>query len=61
MDRGNWKVGQGVSRKNSDELGVVVDVDHGVVKVKWHRGRTSYCHPDMPANVKLAENADKME
>jgi hypothetical protein len=61
MDRGNWKVGQGVSRKNSDELGVVVDVDHGVVKVKWHRGRTSYYHPDMPANVKLAENADKME
>jgi hypothetical protein len=49
------RVGQRVSRKNSDELGLVVQVVRGVVKVKWDRGRTSYYRPDMPANVKLAE------
>jgi hypothetical protein len=60
-DRSNWGVGQLVARKGSDELGVVVDVDnHGVVKVKWDRGRTY--HPHMPANVKLAESpVNKME
>jgi hypothetical protein len=54
------EVGQLVSRKNSDELGLVVDVDnHGVVKVKWDRGRTSYFRPGLPANVKLAESPEK--
>jgi hypothetical protein len=55
VDRSIWKVGQRVSRKNSDELGLVAQVVRGVVKVKWDRGRTSYHRPDMPANVKLAE------
>jgi hypothetical protein len=55
VDRSIWKVGQRVSRKNSDELGLVVQLVRGVVKVKWDRGRTSYYRPDMPANVKLAE------
>jgi hypothetical protein len=54
------KVGQIVSRKNSDELGLVVDVDNpGMVKVKWDRGRTSYFRPGLPANVKLAESPEK--
>jgi hypothetical protein len=35
-------------------LGTIVDVEHGVVKVKWDRGKTSYYHPGFPANVKLA-------
>jgi hypothetical protein len=53
VDRANWKVGQRVARKDSDELGVIVDVDHGVVKVKWDRG--CYYRPDARGNVKLAE------
>jgi hypothetical protein len=53
MDRGNWQIGQRVSLKNSNELGFVVEVERGVVKVKWDRGRTSYYRPDMPANVSL--------
>jgi hypothetical protein len=55
----DWKPGQRVSRRDSAELGVVVSVDRRVVKVKWDRGRTSYYHPDMPANLKLAERAEK--
>jgi hypothetical protein len=58
MDRGNWQIGQRVSRKNTNELGFVVEVERGVVKVKWDRGRTSYYRPDMPANVKLAESQE---
>jgi hypothetical protein len=53
--RADWKVGQRVARKNGNELGVVVDVDLAVMKVKWDRGKTSYYSPDMPGNVKLAE------
>jgi hypothetical protein len=55
VSRTSWKVGQRVARKNSDELGVVVEVAHGVVKVKWDRGKTSYYRPDEPGNVKFAE------
>jgi hypothetical protein len=51
-------VGQRVARKNSDELGTVVEVDGGTVKVKWDRGRTSYYRPAEPANVKLAESQE---
>jgi hypothetical protein len=29
-----WQVGQRVTRNISDELGIVVEVDRGVVKVK---------------------------
>jgi hypothetical protein len=55
VDRSNWRPGQRVSRRDSAELGVVVNVDRRVVKVKWERGRTSYYRPDVPANVKIAE------
>jgi hypothetical protein len=55
IDRSKSRVGQRVACKSGDELGIVVDVNnHGVVKVKWDRGRTSYYHPKMPANLKLA-------
>jgi hypothetical protein len=53
--RDDWKAGQRVSRKNSAELGVVANVERGVVKVKWDRGRTSYYRPGVPANVMLAK------
>jgi hypothetical protein len=55
IDRSHWKVGQRVMRKDSDQLGVVVQVEGGVVKVKWDRGQTSYYHPGEPGNVKPAE------
>jgi hypothetical protein len=54
FNRARWQLGQRVARKDSDELGVIVEVARGVVKV-WDRGRTSYYRPDMPANVRLAE------
>ena len=61
LDHAVWRVGQRVSRKDGDELGVVddVDVDGDVFKVKWDRGRTSYFRPDMPANVKLVESQEQ--
>lgn len=52
--REDWRPGQRVSRRNSDELGVVTHVERGVVKVKWDRGRTSYYRPGAPANVMFA-------
>jgi hypothetical protein len=55
VDRFNWKACQRVVRKDSDELGTVVEVDRGVVKVKWDWGKTSYYLPGEPGNVKLAE------
>jgi hypothetical protein len=48
-DRAGWRVGHRVSRTDSQELGIVVDV-RGTVKVKC--GRTSYYRP---ANVCLKE------
>jgi hypothetical protein len=58
VDRTGWKVGQRVARKDSDELGAVVEADRGVVKVKWDRGKTSYYRPGEPGNVKRAEPRD---
>ena len=55
VDRSDWKVGQRVVRKDSDELGIIVEVCRGVVKVKWDLGKTSYYRPHEPGNVKLAE------
>jgi hypothetical protein len=40
-DRATWKVGQRVSRKDTDELGTVTKIN-GSVKVEWDGGRTSY-------------------
>jgi hypothetical protein len=55
VDRSGWKIGQRVARKDSDLLGTIVEVDRGVVKVKWDGGKTSYYLPSEPGNVKLAE------
>jgi hypothetical protein len=55
VDRSAWTVGQRVTRKDSDELGAVVEVYLGVVKVRWDGGSTSYYRPGEPGNVKLAE------
>jgi hypothetical protein len=57
LNYANWRVGQRIMRKTSDELGTVTEVDRdGTIKVKWDCGRTSYYHPNTPANVKMAES-----
>jgi hypothetical protein len=52
-DRVNWRVGQRVSRKDSRQLGTVIEKD-GTIKVKWDDGRTSYYRHKTPGNVKKA-------
>jgi hypothetical protein len=51
-DRLRWRIGRRVSRKDTDELGTIVDTD-GEIKVKWDGGRTSYFRRYKPANVRL--------
>ena len=53
-----WQVGTRVSRKDSDELGTIVEADDRTkIKIKWDGGQTSYFRRDQRANVKLAEAA----
>jgi hypothetical protein len=56
-DSTTWRVGQRVSRKESNGLGTVVEAD-GKVKVKWDDGKTSYYRRGVPANVQAANTAD---
>jgi hypothetical protein len=51
-NRASWRVGQRVSRKNTEEVGTVVEND-GQIKVRWDGGRTSYFRHGETANVKL--------
>jgi len=53
-DRATWHVGQRVARKNTQELGTVVE-HNGSIKVRWDGGRTSYFRHSETANVKLKE------
>jgi hypothetical protein len=50
--RASWPVGQRVARKNSKELGTVVEHD-GQIKVKWDDGKTSYYRHGQHANVEI--------
>jgi hypothetical protein len=54
-----WHVGQRVARKNSDELGYVVDVGRDTIKVNWDRGSTSYYRPEAHAKIKLVEQLSR--
>jgi hypothetical protein len=49
-DRATWKVGQRVSRKDTDELGTVTKIN-GSIKVEWDGGRTSYFRHGKPGNI----------
>ena len=51
-NRAAWRVGQRVSRKNTQELGTVI-ANNGSIKVRWDAGRTSYFRHGEAANVKL--------
>jgi hypothetical protein len=50
--RATWAIGQRVSRKDTKELGTVIEND-GSIKVKWDAGRTSYFKHGEAANIKL--------
>ena len=50
--RAAWRVGQRVSRRDTHELGTVIEND-GSIKVKWDAGRTSYFRHSEAANIKL--------
>lgn len=49
-----WRTGARVSRKDSPDLGTIVD-DGEKIHVQWDGGRTSYFRRDKPGNVKLAD------
>ena len=53
-DAAELRTGQRVSRKDTGELGTVVEAD-GEVKVKWDSGRTSYYRRKKPAKIELVE------
>jgi len=50
--RAAWRVGQRVWRKDTQELGTVIE-NNGSIKVKWDAGRTSYFRHSESANIKL--------
>jgi hypothetical protein len=52
-DRTSWCVGQRVSRKDTEELGTVTEID-GKIKVEWDGGSTSYFRHGREANVQPA-------
>jgi hypothetical protein len=53
-DRGRWRVGQIVSRKESAGLGAIVATDGRTIKVEWDTGRTSYYRSGVAGDVRLA-------
>ena len=52
QNRAAWPVGLRVCRKDTDELGTVVE-HNGEIKVKWDGGKTSYYRHGAQANVSL--------
>ena len=53
-DRVLWPVGLRVSRKDTNELGTVVEHD-GKIKVKWDDGKTSDYRHGEEASAQLAQ------
>ena len=51
-DRAKWRVGQRVSRKDTEEQGIISEANNQI-KVKWDRGRTSYYRRNTPADIEL--------
>lgn len=51
--RHTWPVGQRLARKDTEELGTVVEANRQI-KVTWDRGRTSYFRHGQQANVQLS-------
>jgi hypothetical protein len=55
QDRDNWRVGQRVTRRDTEEQGTIAAAN-GQIKVKWDGGRTSYYDRITPANVQLSQS-----
>jgi hypothetical protein len=53
-NRSTWRAGQRVVRKDTEELGTVVETD-GTIKVKWDGGSTSYFRHGIPGNIQLKQ------
>ena len=51
-NRTTWRIGQRVSRKDTEELGTVTKIN-GSIKVKWDGGRTSYFRHGELANIQF--------
>ena len=51
-NRTSWPVGLRVARKDTQELGTVVE-HNNEIKVKWDDGKTSYYRHGQEANVEL--------
>jgi hypothetical protein len=51
-NRHTWRAGQRVKRKDSDQLGTVIEVG-SEIKVRWDNGQTSYFRHGQRANVEL--------
>jgi hypothetical protein len=54
MTDSQWHVGQRVGRLRNDELGSVVEIERGTVKVKWDDGKTSYYQRRVERHIRLA-------
>jgi hypothetical protein len=52
------QTGQRVSRKDTDELGTVVEAD-GHIKIKWDGGETSYFRRGKAANVQSKKSLNE--
>ena len=57
-DHVTWRVGQRVSRRDSEELGTVTAIN-GKIKVKWDGGKTSYFRHGERGNIKLKRSPTK--
>ena len=53
-DRVIWPVGLRVSKKDTNEMGTVVENERDI-KVKWENGKTSHYRNGEEAEVKLAQ------
>ena len=52
------RVGQRVSRKETEELGTIIEID-GKIKMKWDGGRTSHFRHGDAANVELKRRTEQ--
>jgi hypothetical protein len=59
-NRTTWQIGQRVSRKSTDELGTVVEIN-GSIKVRWDGGATSYFRHGAPGNIQLRWRASSAQ
>jgi hypothetical protein len=50
-----WRVGERVSRRDSEEQGTISGAAGSKIKIKWDGGATSYYDREKPGNVRLVK------